>query len=110
MRIVLRCARAGGDSPVATKLKIKPRRRKRWNDYEYRRELIWSLLDQDQYFVLYWSPLKVPWPSPLHGVISSFCSPGRASTCRREHLESTLGSAWNHSLSLESLAEVPFSR
>ena len=41
----------GGNSPVATKLKIKPRRRKRWNDYEYRRELIWSL-GQDQYIVL----------------------------------------------------------
>lgn len=100
----------GGNSPVATKLKIKPRRRKRWNDYEYRRELIWSLLDQDQYFVLESPEGALAEPASWGDILFLLSWPRVDLEEESTHLESTLGSAWNHSLSLESLAEVPFSR
>ena len=101
-------ARARGDSPVATKLKIKPRRRKRWNDYEYRRELIWSLLDQDQYFVLESPEGALAEPASWGDILFLLSWP------RVDFVEE---STWSRrsdrpgiTLSLESLAEVPFSR
>ena len=102
------CTRRAGHSSVATKLKIKPRRRKRWNDYEYRRELIWSLSDQDQYFVLE-SPEGALAEPASWGVLLFLLSWPRVDL-EEESTWSRRSDRPGITLSLESLAEVPFSR